>query len=109
MKTEKDKMLRGELYDALDPQLSSERRRARLLIKKLNDTLDDPPDERANLIKALIPTIGTGVWIEPPFFCDYGSISRWAIMSAARLCQRNGQVLYLLFQLVAFLGKFSHQ
>jgi maltose O-acetyltransferase len=36
MKTEKDKMLNGDLYNPHDPQLSDERRHARLLIKKLN-------------------------------------------------------------------------
>ena len=73
MRTEKEKMLAGELYDPLDHQLSSERRRARLLLKALNDTLDDHSEERARLIKELIPSTGTGAWIEPPFFCDYGS------------------------------------
>jgi len=73
MRTEKEKMLAGELYDPLDHQLSSERRRARLLLKALNDTRDDQAEERARLIKELIPSTGTGAWIEPPFFCDYGS------------------------------------
>jgi len=73
MRTEKEKMLAGELYDPLDHQLSSERRRARLLLKALNDTRDDQAEERARLIKELIPSTGTGVWIEPPFYCDYGS------------------------------------
>jgi maltose O-acetyltransferase len=73
MRSEKDKMLGGELYDPLDPQLSAERRRARLLFKALNDTRDDQQEERARLIKALIPRSGQGVWIEPPFYCDYGS------------------------------------
>jgi maltose O-acetyltransferase len=41
MRTEKDKMLSGELYNPFDPQLSAERRHARLLVKKLNDTRDD--------------------------------------------------------------------
>lgn len=31
MKSEKEKMLRGALYDPLDPQLSAERRRAGVL------------------------------------------------------------------------------
>ena len=66
-------MLGGELYDPLDPQLSAERRRARLLFKALNDTNDDQEDERARLIKELIPGAGYKVWIEPPFYCDYGS------------------------------------
>jgi maltose O-acetyltransferase len=73
MKTEKDKMLSGRLYNPLDQQLSYERRQARLLIKRLNDTRDDQTQERADLIKELIPAAGKGVWIEPPFFCDYGS------------------------------------
>jgi hypothetical protein len=73
MRSEKDKMLGGELYDPLDPQLSAERRQARLLFKALNDTRDDEVDERARLIRALIPTAGRDLWIEPPFYCDYGS------------------------------------
>ena len=73
MRSEKEKMLCGELYDPLDPQLSAERRRARLLFKALNDTRDDQQDERARLIRELIPNAGEGVWIEPPFYCDYGS------------------------------------
>ena len=73
MRTEKEKMLAGELYDALDPQLRRERRHARLLLKALNDTRDDQVEERARLIKELIPSAGAGVWIEPPFYCDYGS------------------------------------
>lgn len=70
---EKEKMLAGALYDPLDPELLRERRRARLLLKALNDTRDDQTDERERLIKELISSAGTGVWIEPPFYCDYGS------------------------------------
>ena len=73
MRSQKEKMLGGELYNPLDPQLSAERRRARLLFKALNDTSDDQQDERTRLIKELIPGAGEGVWIEPPFYCDYGS------------------------------------
>ena len=73
MKTEKEKMLAGELYNALDPQLTSERRRARLVMKDLNETRDDQQKERAALIRELIPASGPGTWIEPPFYCDYGT------------------------------------
>lgn len=66
-------MLGGELYDPRDPQLSTERRHARLLLKTFNDSRDDEQDERARLIKELIPAAGHGLWIEPPFYCDYGS------------------------------------
>ena len=73
MSSEKEKMLRGELYDPRDEQLSAERRRARLLTKALNDTSEEQQDERAKLIRQLIPNAGEGLWIEPPFHCDYGS------------------------------------
>jgi maltose O-acetyltransferase len=73
MNTEKDKMLAGALYDPLDQQLADERRRARLLCKALNDTRDDQAAERQRLIRELIPSAGDEVWMEPPFYCDYGS------------------------------------
>jgi maltose O-acetyltransferase len=73
MSSEKEKMLRGELYYPLDPQLTIERRRARLLIQALNTTGEDQREERFRLIEQLIPNLGQNVWIEPPFYCDYGS------------------------------------
>lgn len=73
MQSEKEKMLSGALYDPGDPQLCAERRRARLLFAAFNNTSDDRRDERARLIKELIPVSGSEVWIEPPFYCDYGS------------------------------------
>lgn len=73
MKTEKEKMLAGELYDPLDRQLSDERRHARLLFKALNDTRGDQGEERSRIVRELIPSSGADVWIEPPFYCDYGS------------------------------------
>ncbi|WP_242927962.1 sugar O-acetyltransferase [Pontibacter vulgaris] len=72
MKTEKEKMLAGELYDALDKQLSEERLQARLLLKQLNDSREDYPIERGRIIKELIPNAGEGLWLQPPFYCDYG-------------------------------------
>lgn len=73
MKTEKEKMLAGELYDALDTQLSDERLKARLLLKELNDSREDQLEERNRILKELIPGAGSGLWLQPPFYCDYGS------------------------------------
>jgi maltose O-acetyltransferase len=73
MVTEKQKMLSGEYYNAADPVLFTERRTARLLMKQLNDSRDDQPELRQQLLKELIPSQGTGLWIEPPFYCDYGT------------------------------------
>lgn len=73
MKTEKEKMLAGELYDATDEQLANERLKTRLLIKALNDTREDEVEERNRILKELIPNAGEGLWLQSPFYCDYGS------------------------------------
>jgi maltose O-acetyltransferase len=72
MSSEKAKMLAGELYNPLDPQLSTERQHTRRLLKLLNNASDNP-EERDRLIRGLIPKMGQNCWIEPPFYCDYGS------------------------------------
>ncbi|WP_460675314.1 sugar O-acetyltransferase [Larkinella ripae] len=72
MKTEKEKMIAGELYDALDQQLADERTRTRLLIQELNACPEDQPDQRARILGELMPEAGEGLWLQPPFYCDYG-------------------------------------
>jgi len=72
MKTEKEKMLAGELYDALDRQLVIERQRARNLLKRLNDSQEDEQQERSRILQALFNS-ETDVCVQPPFFCDYGT------------------------------------
>ncbi|MCE9683699.1 sugar O-acetyltransferase [Halomonas alkalisoli] len=72
MRTEKAKMLAGELYDPRDVELQRERRLARLLIKAFNDSCDDQWRERKRLLLELFDTMGKGTFIEPPFYCDYG-------------------------------------
>lgn len=73
MKTEKEKMLSGELYNPLDRQLRKEREQARLLIKELNESKEDNIKERLAILKKLIPNAPRDLWIQPPFFCDYGT------------------------------------
>lgn len=72
MKTEKEKMLAGEFYDPLDPQLLAARQRARDLCKRLNDSREDDPAGRADILRDLLG-MESDVWMQPPFFCDYGS------------------------------------
>jgi len=72
MKTEKEKMLAGELYDPLDPLLCAERQRARDLCQALNASRENDPDGRAAILRELLGR-ATDVWIQPPFFCDYGT------------------------------------
>jgi maltose O-acetyltransferase len=72
MSAEKQKMLAGELYDPLDPLLCEERQRARDLCQDLNASREDQIDERRRILAALFGQ-ETDVWIQPPFFCDYGT------------------------------------
>lgn len=72
MKTEKQKMLGNELYNPLDEQLTEERIIARLLLKRLNESAENETDLRASILKELIPNSSEGLWIQPPFYCDYG-------------------------------------
>ncbi len=76
MKTEKEKMLAGEDYRASDPQLQAERHRIRHLLARLN-TMLCPYDAcyRAQyeaLLAEAFPNAHPSLFIQPPFFCDYG-------------------------------------
>jgi maltose O-acetyltransferase len=69
-RTEKDKMLSGELYRADAVELVRERERCRSLLHAFNSE----PEEAARiaLLGELLGAVGTGTSIQPPFACDYG-------------------------------------
>jgi maltose O-acetyltransferase len=70
MRTEKEKMLAGDLYDPGDPELSSERTAARLLCLRLA-SLDPDSLERSTALRQLLG-YETDAAINFPFHCDYG-------------------------------------
>jgi maltose O-acetyltransferase len=73
MKTEREKMLAGELYDALDPMLVTARERARDLCQDLNATRELEQETRRRVLIELLGSGGESAWIQPPFYCDYGN------------------------------------
>jgi maltose O-acetyltransferase len=73
MKTDRQKMLAGELYDPFDPELLACRERARDLCQALNATREAEQEERRRILRELFGAGGETVWMQPPFFCDYGS------------------------------------
>ena len=73
MRSERDKMLAGELYDALDPELVAARNRARDLCQDLNATRESEDEKRRRILVDLFAVGGDSVWMQPPFFCDYGT------------------------------------
>jgi len=66
-------MLAGQPYDPLDSELVAARARARDLCQALNATREAQQDERRRLLLQLFRTGGETAWMQPPFFCDYGS------------------------------------
>lgn len=73
MKSEKEKMLSGELYQPLDPELVQARERARDLCLDLNASREREQEARRRILIELFGAGGETVWMQPPFFCDYGS------------------------------------
>lgn len=73
METQRDKMLAGELYDPQDAELVQAQLYARRLLAQFNQSAPDARAQRADILQALFAGVGMDAWIEPPFFCDYGS------------------------------------
>ena len=71
MKSEKDKMLAGELYFAGDDELGRGRIAARKFFTEYNSTEPTENERRLQLLKKTIKFKGD-ILIEPPFYCDYG-------------------------------------
>jgi maltose O-acetyltransferase len=69
----KNRMLRGELYLARDPDLAADHARAQELLERYNATPHAAQDARDRLLRELLGEVGEGVVIKPPFRCDYGS------------------------------------
>src|SRR3984957_10864676 len=73
MPTEYEKMLAGQLYDALDPELVAQRYKVRELCQQLNTERDSNEERRRQLCRQIFGKGGDSVGMQPPFFCDYGS------------------------------------
>lgn len=73
MPTEWEKMLAGEMYDPLDPELVLARTRIRNLCQDLQATRETDHETRRRILKELFATGGENVFVQPPFFCDYGT------------------------------------
>ena len=70
--SEKEKMLAGLHYNSRDPELIERYYLVRKLLIKLNNSSPIDSEQRNELFTSLLGKIGDNVWIETPFFCDYG-------------------------------------
>ena len=72
MKSEKEKMLNGETYNAYDEELVMERIEARKSIREFNDICEDEPEKREAKIREIFGKAGKNTYVESHFKCDYG-------------------------------------
>jgi maltose O-acetyltransferase len=70
-RTEREKMLAGELYDPNDPEIKVAHKRAELLYRRFNSTEDE--EVRCAVLRELLGKVGKGVNILPPLYVDFGS------------------------------------
>jgi maltose O-acetyltransferase len=71
-RSEKDKMLAGELYVADGPELAADNKRISEWMDRYNATATRSQPERQALLEEAFGKVGSGVNIRPPFHCDYG-------------------------------------
>lgn len=73
MRTQKARMLAGELYTAADPELEADAARAAALLHAYNASHPADGEGRRALLSDLLGAMGDGCVIRPPFHCDYGA------------------------------------
>jgi maltose O-acetyltransferase len=71
-RTQRERMLAGELYLADDPEIIADQRRAMRLTDRFNRSAADTPRLRQQILAELLGGLGEDVEIRPPLYCDYG-------------------------------------
>ncbi|AZP04005.1 sugar O-acetyltransferase [Jeotgalibaca ciconiae] len=69
-RTEKEKMIAGEMYFSADPELVADRAEARKQMSIINETADQ--SVRNNIVSKCFGTAGENLYIEPRVTFDYG-------------------------------------
>ena len=69
---EYDKMIRGELYNPADEELTAMRRRVRRLFYQYNNSEEGEQEKRAALLRRIFGGHGERLYCEPPIRFDYG-------------------------------------
>ena len=72
MRTEKEKMLAGELYRPIGPELKADLAATAAWLARYNAALAKSAVERHRLLAERLAEVGENTDIRPPFYCDYG-------------------------------------
>lgn len=68
----KERMLRGDLYWAGDPELLADYRRCQRLVHAFNAIGNDDELAQRAVLQELLGELGEGTIVRAPLFCDYG-------------------------------------
>ena len=72
-RSEKEKMLAGELYRSTDRELQAAMARAQHHLRRLNSTPNEETEQRLSILQVLLGHVGDGTQIRSSFACDYGA------------------------------------
>ncbi|MDR3527000.1 MAG: sugar O-acetyltransferase [Rhizomicrobium sp.] len=72
MKSEEDKMLAGERFDAHCDEMIAIRKKVKRILYRLNIS-EYHGDNMQAIIRELCPNAAPDLYLEPPFHCDYGT------------------------------------
>jgi maltose O-acetyltransferase len=70
--TEKEKMIKGEYFNPLDPSLRKDFLKTKEKLRQFNQSLDIDTKERNVLLQSILGKSDSTTYIQPPFYCDYG-------------------------------------
>ena len=71
-RSQRERMLAGDLYIADDPELARQSLHAAELTKAFNESSPSDPELRRRILAELLGSLGDGSEVRPPFYCDYG-------------------------------------
>lgn len=72
-RSQRERMLAGDLYIADDAELAAALTRAARLQKRYAELLPGEPEEAAAVLRELLGAVGEGAVVRPPLYVDYGS------------------------------------
>lgn len=70
--TEKEKMLSGQIYNACDPELLIELNQCKDKLQEYNNLRPSDLKSKLQLLQTILGSCDENVFINQPFYCDYG-------------------------------------
>ncbi len=71
-RTQRERLLAGDLYNADDPEIAEDLLRAMRLVEEYNRSPADAGADRRRILAVLLGAFGADSEIRPPLYCDFG-------------------------------------